>query len=73
MKFILGIIVGALIAFPLAHNMGAGKPVLSNPLEEKSLMDRTKDLASDISTKTGKSFDESMSDIKKAINDATKH
>ncbi len=72
MKFILGIIVGALVAFPLAHNLGAGKHVFSNPLEEKSLMDRTMDLASDISTKTGKSFDESMSDIKKAINDATK-
>ena len=72
MKFILGIIIGALIAFPLAHNLGAGKPLLSNPLEEKSLMDRTKDLASDISKKTGKSLDESMADIKKAIHDATK-
>jgi hypothetical protein len=72
MKFIFGVIIGALIAFPLALNLGAGKPLLSNPLEEKSLMERTQDLASDISKKSGKSFDESMADIKKAIHDATK-
>lgn len=72
MKFILGLILGALIAFPLAHNLGAGKPLLSNPLEKKDLMDRTRDLASDIASETGKSFDESMAEIKKSIHEATK-
>ena len=72
MKFILGLIFGALIAFPLAHNLGAGKPLLSNPLESKNLMDRTRDLASDIASETGKSFDESMDEIKKSIREATK-
>jgi hypothetical protein len=72
MKFLLGLILGALIAFPLAHNLGAGKPLLSNPLEKKDLMEKTRDLAAEIASETGKSFDESMADIKKAIHDATK-
>lgn len=72
MKFLLGLILGALIAFPLAHNLGAGKPLLSNPLEKKDLMDKTRDLAAEIASETGKSLDESMADIKKAIHDATK-
>lgn len=71
MKFILGLILGALIAFPFAHNLGAGKPLLSNPMEKKDLMDRTRDLASDIASESGKSFDESMAEIKKAIHEAT--
>lgn len=72
MKFLLGLILGALIAFPLAHNLGAGKPLLSNPLVKKDLMEKTRDLAAEIASETGKSFDESMADIKKAIHDATK-
>jgi hypothetical protein len=72
MKFLLGLILGALIAFPLAHNLGAGKPLLSNPLEKKDLMEKTRDLAAEIASETGKSLDESMADIKKAIHDATK-
>jgi hypothetical protein len=72
MKFLLGLILGALIAFPLAHNLGAGKPLFSNPLEKKDLMEKTRDLAAEIASETGKSFDESMADIKKAIHDATK-
>ena len=72
MKFLLGLILGALIAFPLAYNLGAGKPLLSNPLEKKDLMEKTRDLAAEIASETGKSLDESMADIKKAIHDATK-
>ena len=72
MKFILGLIFGALIAFPLAHNLGSGKPLLSNPLEKKDLMDKTRDLAAEIASETGKSFDESMAEIKKSIREATK-
>lgn len=71
MKFILGLIIGAAIAFPLAHNLGAGKPLLSNPLEKRDLMDKTRDLAAEIAAETGKSFDESMADLKKAIHKAT--
>ena len=72
MKIILGVIIGALVTFPMAHNMGAGKALLSNPFEKKSIMDRSRDLAADISTKTGKSIDESMAEIKNVIHDATK-
>ena len=72
MKLFLGVILGALIAVPLAYNFGAGKPMLSNPFEKRSLMDRTRELAADIADETGKSFDDAMKDIKKAIHDATK-
>ncbi len=72
MKFLLGLILGALIAFPLAHNLGAGKPLLSNPLEKKDLMEKTRDLAKEIASETGKSFDESMAEIKKSIHEATR-
>jgi len=69
---LIGVVIGALIAFPLGHNMGAGKPLLSNPLEKRDLMERTRDLAADIAAETGKSIDEALGDIKKAIHDATK-
>ena len=34
-KFFYGLIVGAIIAFPLGINFGKDKPLLSNPLAAK--------------------------------------
>jgi hypothetical protein len=42
-KFLLGLIIGAVIAFPLGVNLGKDKPLLSNPLADKPLAERMKD------------------------------
>ena len=60
-KFIIGFIVGVVIAFPLGINFGKDAPLLSNPLAAKpDLSERVKERAGDL-----------VEGTKEAIHDAT--
>jgi hypothetical protein len=60
-KFFVGIIVGAVIAFPLGINFGKDAPLLSNPMASKpDLSERVKERAGDL-----------VQDTKEVIHDAT--
>ena len=61
-KFFFGLVVGAVIAFPLGINFGKDVPLLSNPFAAKpGFSDRVKQRADDL-----------IEDTKEAIHDATK-
>jgi hypothetical protein len=61
-KFFYGLIVGAIIAFPLGINFGKDKPLLSNPLAAKpNLPEKVKEKA-----------EEAIQGTKEAIHEATK-
>ena len=61
-KFFYGLIVGAIIAFPLGINFGKDKPLLSNPLAAKP----------DIPEKVKERTEEAIQSTKEAIHEATK-
>jgi len=61
-KFFFGLIVGAIIAFPLGINFGKDKPLLSNPLAAKP----------DIPEKVKERTEEAIQSTKEAIHEATK-
>lgn len=61
-KFLIGIIFGMVIAFPLGINFGKDVPLLSNPFAAKP------DLTHRIMERTG----DLIEDTKEAIHDATK-
>ena len=61
-KFVFGLIVGAIIAFPLGINFGKDKPLLSNPLAAKP----------DIPERVKERTEEVLKDTKEAIHEATK-
>ncbi|HEX22834.1 MAG TPA: YtxH domain-containing protein [Chromatiales bacterium] len=44
-KFVWGLILGAVLAFPAGMNIGQGKPLFSNPLESKPLSTKMRDSA----------------------------
>lgn len=58
-KFVIGLIVGALIAFHLGINFGRHKPLLSNPYSE-DVVDQVKAKA-----------EEAVENTKEVIHDAT--
>lgn len=43
--FLLGLALGAAVAFPLGMNHGRGAPLLSNPLAQRDLGDAVKEKA----------------------------
>jgi len=61
-KYVIGFVVGMLVAFPLGINFGKDVPLLSNPFAAKP------DLASRVKQRTG----ELIEDTKEVIHDATK-
>lgn len=61
-KVLFGIIIGAIIAFPLGINFGKDVPLWSNPFAAKP------DIADRVIERTGKTVDQA----KGAIHDATK-
>ena len=61
-KFIFGLIIGAIIAFPLGINFGKDKPLLSNPFAAKP----------DIPERVKERTEEMLKDTKEAIHEATK-
>ncbi|MDO8704909.1 MAG: hypothetical protein Q7J84_08190 [Sulfuricaulis sp.] len=61
-KFFFGLVVGAVIAFPLGINFGKDVPLLSNPFAAKlDFSDRVKQRTGDL-----------IEDTKEAIHEATK-
>ena len=61
-KYIIGLVIGLIVAFPLGINFGKDKPLLSNPFAAKP------DLAERVKERTG----EVLKETKEAIHDATK-
>lgn len=61
-KFFIGMVVGALVAFPLGINFGKDVPLLSNPFAAKP------DIPDRVIERAGKALD----DTKEAIHEATK-
>ena len=48
---ILGLVLGAVITFPLAMNYGRGDSLLSNPFRDRSLQAKAKSQVKDIADK----------------------
>jgi hypothetical protein len=61
-KFLIGMVVGAIIAFPLGINFGKDVPLWSNPFAAKP------DIPERVIERAGKTAD----DVKEAIHEATK-
>ena len=63
--FILGFIIGGILAFPLGMNFGRDEPLLSNPFADRAMTARVKRAVKD---KTGRLVDKT----KETIHDATR-
>jgi hypothetical protein len=61
-KFIIGLVVGLIVAFPLGVNTGKGVPLLSNPFAGKP----------DISERVKERTEDLLKNTKEAIHEATK-
>ena len=61
-KFLIGFVIGLIIAFPLGINFGKDAPLLSNPFAAKP------DLTERVKERTG----EMLQETKEAIHEATK-
>jgi gas vesicle protein len=61
-KFFIGLVVGALIGFPLGINFGRHTPLLSNPFVSKP----------DLSERVKERVGEALGEAKEAIHKATK-
>ena len=60
-KFVLGLIIGIIIAFPAGINFGRDLPLWSNPFAKRDIKERVKVKAENL-----------IEDTKEAIHDATK-
>ena len=56
--FLYGLIIGAIIAFPLGINYGKGAPLLSNPFAKRDIKAKVKTEAKEILEKTKQSIHE---------------
>ncbi|MFV1993545.1 MAG: hypothetical protein ACC635_06560 [Acidiferrobacterales bacterium] len=63
--FLAGLIVGAILAFPLGINFGRDEPLLSNPLNHTDLTDR-------VSENVKEKASELVDEAKETIHDATR-
>ena len=61
-KYLIGMIIGAIIAFPLGINFGKDVPLWSNPFAAKP------DISERVIERAGRTAD----DVKEAIHEATK-
>ena len=48
---ILGLVIGAIVGFPLGMNYGRGDSLLSNPFRDRSLQEKAKTKVKDIADK----------------------
>jgi len=63
--FLAGLIIGAILAFPLGINFGRDEPLLSNPLTKRDLRDK---VTESVKEKAG----ELVEEAKESIHDATR-
>lgn len=63
-KFLIGFVVGALIAFHLGINFGRDRPLLSNPYE-KSVVEKVKERAGEAVETTREVIHEATEPVKK--------
>lgn len=63
-KFIIGFVVGALIAFHLGINFGRDRPLFSNPYE-KSVVEKVKERAGEAVETTREVIHEATEPVKK--------
>ena len=61
-KFFIGLVIGAIVAFPLGINFGKDVPLFSNPFATKP----------DITERMKERTEEMLKDTKEAIHEATK-
>jgi gas vesicle protein len=61
-KFFIGLVIGAVVAFPLGINFGKDVPLFSNPFAAKP----------DITERVKERTEEMLKDTKEAIHEATK-
>ena len=47
-KYLIGAVVGLLIGLWFGVNIGEGRPIWSNPFEEKNLKEKAKGVATDV-------------------------
>ena len=72
-KFFTGLILGAVIAFPLGINFGRDAPFLSNPFTSKpDLSARVKERAGDLMQDTKEVIHDATAPARKEINDQIK-
>ena len=61
-KFVIGLVIGVIVAFPLGINFGRDAPLFSNPFAAKP----------DITERMKERTEEMLKDTKEAIHEATK-
>jgi len=64
-NFLSGLVVGAILAFPLGINFGRDEPLLSNPLAKRDLREKVKENVKEKAK-------ELVDNAKETIHDATK-
>jgi len=63
--FLYGLIIGAILAFPLGINYGKGAPLLSNPFAKRDIKSKVKSEAKEILEKTKQSIHEATKPAEK--------
>jgi len=70
--FIWGLIIGGALAFLAGMNVGKGKPILSNPFAERTLMQEIKDTANRAAEEAKKSMQKAGDEATRAAKEASK-
>jgi hypothetical protein len=72
-KFVIGFVIGAVLAFPLGINFGKDAPLLSNPFATKpDLSERVKERAGELVQDTKEVIHDATAPARKEINDHIK-
>lgn len=66
-KFLIGLVIGALIAFHLGINFGRHKPLWSNPYAEEDVVERVKESAGQAVETTKEAIHEATEPARKDI------
>ena len=69
-KFIIGLVIGLVVAFPLGINFGKDVPLWSNPLAAKpDIPERVKERAGDLLEGTKEAIHDATSPARKEVDD----
>ena len=70
--FFLGIVLGAVIAFPLGMNKGKNVALFSNPFQEKTLTEQVKDTAKKAAEEAKRASEQVIETTREKIHEATR-